>query len=282
MRRFTFPRAAAALLAAIGFAVPAAAHDFWIEPAAYWTAPGAMTAMTLQAGLGPERQRSRIPLRRVIRFTASTPRGVSLDLRDGLTLGAATADGAFRLTAPGGHVLALQTDNRAQSHLPAVRYNAYLEDEGLTPAQAWREQNRQADRDGAEIYSRQAKTLVQVGPPGGDQKQVTRPVGLTLEIVPERSPYALPRATSLPVRVYFEGRPLAGALVKLTDLDHDAAPLATHRTDASGRAQFDIPGPGRWLLNVVWTQRAEPSSEADFETTFSSLSFGLPSSSMLK
>src|SRR5690349_3463779 len=103
MGRFIFPRAAAALLAATVVAAPAAAHEFWIEPAAYWTAPGATTTLTLQVGLGPERQRSRIPLRRVIRFTASAPTAASLDLRDSLTLGAATADGAFRLSAPGAH-----------------------------------------------------------------------------------------------------------------------------------------------------------------------------------
>ena len=278
MRPFTFLREAAALLATIGFAAPAAAHDFWIEPAAYWTSPDATTALTLQAGHGPERQRSRIPLRRVIRFTASTPTGTNLDLRDGLTLGAAAADGGFRLSTPGGHVLVLQTDDHAQSHLPAVRYNAYLKDDGLTPALTWREQNHQADQDGAESYSRQAKALVQVGPPGGAQEEITRPLGLKLEIVPERSPYALPRAACLPIQVYFEGRPLAGALVKLTDLSHDETPIETHTTDGSGRSQFKIPGPGRWLLNVVWTKRAPPSSEADFETTFSSLSFGLPPS----
>ena len=276
MRPITFPRGAAALLAAAWLAGPAAAHDFWIEPAAYWVAPGATTALTLQVGHGPDRQRTRIPLRRVTRFTVQAPAGATVDLRGGLTLGAEPADGAFRLTAPGAHVLALQTDNRAQSHLPAAPYNAYLHDEGLTPALVWRARNRQADREGAEIYSRQAKALVQVGPPGGDLGEVTRPLGLSLEIVPERSPYALPRATALSARVYFEGRPLAGALVKLTDLDHDAAPLDARKTDASGRVRFDMPGPGRWLLNVVWTKRLPPSSEADFETTFSSLSFGLP------
>jgi uncharacterized GH25 family protein len=266
------------LLAAACLATPALAHDFWVEPASYWTTPGAATSLTLQVGHGPERQRSRIPLRRVTRFTAQGAAGRSLDLRGGLTLGAGAADGAIRLAAPGGHVLVLQTDNRAQSHLPAARYDAYLEEEGLTPAQSWRAQHHEADREGAEIYSRQAKALVQVGPPGGDQGEITRPVGLTLEIVPERSPYALPRPASLPVRVYFEGRPLAGALVKLTDLDHDAAPLAARRTDSGGRARFDLPRSGRWLLNVVWTKRLPETSEADFETTFSSLSFGLPAS----
>ncbi len=244
MRRLTFPCAAALLVATL-FAAPAKAHDFWIEPAAYWTAPGVTTALTLQAGHGSERQRSRIPLRRVIRFTVSTPTGTSVDLHDGLTLGAPTADGAFRLTAPGGHVLALQTDNRAQSHLPAARYNAYLEDEGLASALAWRKQNHETDRDGAEIYSRQAKALIQVGPLGGDQRQVTRPLGLVLEIVPERSPYALPRAAPLPVRVYFEGRP-PGRRPRQADqsLARRGARRDTHhRHDRPGAVRYPRPRP---------------------------------------
>jgi uncharacterized GH25 family protein len=97
-----------------------------------------------------------------------------------------------------------------------------------------------------------------------------------LEIVPEVSPYTQPRPASLPVRVMYEGRPLAGALIKLTNLAHDAAPLETHLTDQVGRATFTMPGTGTWLLNVIWTKVLPSSRETDFETVFSSLSFGFP------
>jgi len=77
----------------------------------------------------------------------------------------------------------------------------------------------QMDRDGSERYSRCAKSIVQVGPPGaGSQDHVSKPVGLPLEIVPEANPYGVPRSAALPVRVIYAGRPLAGALVKLTNL----------------------------------------------------------------
>jgi uncharacterized GH25 family protein len=99
---------------------------------------------------------------------------------------------------------------------------------------------------------------------------------LPLEIVPERSPYAEPRSATLPVRVIFEGRPLAGALVKLTELAHDQAPAEIHLTDAAGRATFTMPARGQWLLNVIWTQPQPKTRETDFETVFSSLSFGFP------
>jgi len=76
------------------------------------------------------------------------------------------------------------------------------------------------------------------------------------------------------VRVIYENRPLAGALVKLTDLNNDESPFEVHLTDHDGRANFKMPNSGSWLLNVIWTKALPRSEEADFETVFSSLSFG--------
>jgi hypothetical protein len=69
----------------------------------------------------------------------------------------------------------------------------------------------------------------------------------------------------------------AGALVKLTDLNNDASPFEVHLTDQDGRASFAMPTAGSWLLNVIWTKVLPHSEETDFETVFSSLSFGFPS-----
>ncbi|GAA0703880.1 DUF4198 domain-containing protein [Dokdonella soli] len=253
------------------------AHDFWLQPAAYWQQPGATTALTLQVGHGPFRQRSPIPLGRITRFGAIAPNGSAIDLRGNLHPGRATEDGILRFADPGTYVLALETDARAQSHLPAIRFNDYLEVEGLTPALEQRRRTHRMDADGSENYSRCAKSIVQVGPADPvAQAQVTRPLGLPLEIVPEQSPYLQPRSATLPVRVFYEGQPLQGALVKLTDLEHDETPFETQLTDRDGRARFSMPPSGDWLLNVIWTKPLPKSSETDFETVFSSLSFGLP------
>ena len=200
-----------------------------------------------------------------------------IDLHEKLQLGQPDEDGDFRFTTPGAYMLVLQTDDRAQTHLPSIRFNDYLKVEGLTPALEQRARLNQMDRDGSERYSRCAKSLVQVGLPGaGSQEQVSKPVGLPLEIVPEADPYAVPRSASLPVRVIYAGRPLAGALIKLTDLNNDASPFEVHLTDHAGRANFTMPNAGSWLLNVIWTKVLPRSEEADFETVFSSLSFGFP------
>lgn len=270
------PRLAAALWGlAVLCAPPAAnAHDFWIQPGQFQAPEGATIPMTLQVGHGPERQRSSLPARRVVRFGVAAPDGAFLDQRGSLNLGGAEADGALQLSGGGTHVVVLETDSAARSRLSADRFAAYAREEGLEPALQARRAAGSEQLDASERYGRRAKALVQVGAePGGEH--VTRPLGLSLEIVPEVNPYAAKGAAALPVRVFYEGKPLAGALVKLTDLSHDDRPLETHRTDAAGRARFAMPGAGAWLLNVVWTKPLA-DQEVDFETVFSSLSFGFP------
>lgn len=253
----------------------APAHDFWLQPEAFRMERGARSPMTLQVGHGPARQRSPIPLQRIERFDAIAPDGRAIGLHGRLHPGRADSDADLRFDAPGTYVLVFETDDHAHSRLPALRFNDYLESEGLTPAIEQRRRTQHIDVDGSEIYSRVAKAIVQVGEgavsPAGP---ATAPLGLTLEIVPERNPYAEPRPARLPVRVIYHGQPLAGARVKLTRLEDDAQPVEVQQTDASGRATFALPSGGSWLLNVVWTRPSPAGSDADFETTFSSLSFG--------
>lgn len=257
-------------------ALPAVAHDFWLQPSPYWFAPHASVPLTLQVGHGPYRQRSPISARRIMRFEAIDPQGIATDLRNRLRVGAADADADVQLATPGTHVLLLETDSAAMTSLPAIRFNDYLRAEGLTPAIIERERTGRMDRDGAERYGRHAKALVQVGAPGTDAAAVTRPLGLALEIVPERNPYTLPHADQLPIHVLYLGKPLSGALVKLTRLEHDESPVETHRTDTAGRAVFTVPAHGSWLLNVIWTRPLPASDDVDFETAFASLAFGYP------
>jgi uncharacterized GH25 family protein len=218
----------------------AAAHDFWIQPDSYRCEPGISVPVTLQVGHGPSRQRSQLPLRRIARFAAVTPDGTAVDLRGGLNLGASTEDGEVRFQIPGTHVIVLETDNHART------------------------------LDGLESYSRHSKALIQVG--SAQSVQATQPLGMVLEIVPDVNPYSAVGA--LPIHVLFAGAPLAGARVELTNLEHDAEPFETHLTGSDGRASFAIPQSGKWLLNVIWQKRQASGQDTEFETYFSSLSFG--------
>lgn len=279
-RSSRFPRHAS-WLPWLGFicASSVAAHDFWFQPGEFRLEPHATTPFTLQVGHGSFRQRSPISPNRIVRFDALAPDGSVIDLRGGLHSNDRPDDHELSFPVAGIYVLVLETDDRAQSHLPAIRFNDYLQAEGLTRALDHRKQTLRMDASGSEKYSRRAKSIIQVGSSAAGQANVTKPLGLLLEIVPEQNPYAEPRSPWLPVQVIYESRPLAGALVKLTDLERDDVPLETHLTDNAGRAVFAMPQDGNWLLNVIWTKPLPDSSEVDFETTFSSLSFGFPPAS---
>lgn len=247
---------------------PATAHDFWLQPERYLLTAGVATPLTLQVGHGSDRRRSPIRKDRVLGFVAAS-QDARLDLMGSLHPRDPDEDGQLRLGETGLHVLMLWTDHRAESRLSAARFNDYLDAEGITPALEARRREGLMGRDGAERYGRVAKTLVRVGEGGG--RMPLTPLGAPLEIVPEADPWSDP--TRLPVRVYWQGRPLAGALIKLTDLARDDEPVSEIRTDAAGRARFFLPRQSRWMLGVVWTRPLPPTAEVDFETTFSSLSF---------
>jgi uncharacterized GH25 family protein len=255
------------LLVALCLSRDGAAHAFWVQPGDFWLNPRAALSWTLQVGDAFSRQPSPILAHRITRFEAIGPAGNAQDLRGGAT----------RLAEPGAYLVVLETDNRAYSHQSAMRFNAYLEAEGLTPALEHRTRTHRMHADGFERYSRVAKSIVLVGPRNRHvPDRVLRPFDLRLEIVPAVSPYTIPRPAQFPVCVLYAGDPLPGALVKFMSLDEDLAVAEERRTNAAGVATFAMPNGGSWLVSVVWTQPLTNATDADYETTFSSLTFGVP------
>lgn len=264
-------RSALLMVSVFGLGSPALAHDFWIQPDRYAVATGTSVPFTLLVGHGIARQRWGVPTDRVRRFAVITAVG-STDQRAILHTETGDDDGRLLLNTAGTHVVVLES-GPALSVLPALRFNDYLKVEGLTPAITRRARAGQTGAEGREYYSRRAKTLIQAGKTTASQPHVTRPTGLKLEIVPQKNPYALKPGEALPLLILYEGQPLPGATVKLNNLDSDAEPVAQRLTDARGQVAFAVPLRGQWQLNVIWTAPIN-NPNAEFETVFSSLSFG--------
>ena len=260
-----------AALSLLLVAAPVVAHDFWIQPMRFQVEPAAPLGFTFQIGHGKFRDRWNNNDRIII--LNDIARGGTRNLKPQLRSGG-SADLVTSFATPGLHVVAMQT-NYAASELPAIRFNDYVKNEGLALILAERRRTGDANTAGRERYSRRAKAMVMVGrPTPTDLAIATRPIGLKLEIVPERNPYALGGSRMLPVRVMYQGRRLPGATVKLTNLEADERPVATAITDRAGRARFRVPATGSWLINVLWGEPIKGDSKADFDTTFSSLTFG--------
>lgn len=261
-----------AALSALFLAVPALAHDFWLQPSRYLVAPGQPVAASLWVGHGANRGLYDADIRRVVSLKSHGPDGV-VERRGQIRQG---GEGSFSFAQPGTHVVAVET-NHAISNLPDIRFNDYLEEEGLTPAREWRAANGQSSAAGREIYSRRAKALVRVGTPeqaAAADAAVTRAIGQTLEIVPTINPYTAPAGRAIPFRILYNGRPQPGVLVKLTNLANDEKPAATMRSNRGGFVAFTLPRRGTWQVNAVWTRPIEGDPRAEFDTTFSSLTFG--------
>ncbi|MEO7786637.1 MAG: DUF4198 domain-containing protein [Sphingomicrobium sp.] len=258
----------------LSFSGAAVAHDFWLQPQSWQVAPGKPLPFVVEVGHGSFRQQWGADGGHLLALN-DLARGGAVDVRPLFKAGGEVPHLTRTFRREGLHIISLVSTN-AVSNLPAIRFNDYLKAEGLTPAIDARTRSGTTNANGRELYSRRAKALVQVGRPSAqDDALATRPIGLTLEIVPLRNPYSLAADHILPVQILFEGRPLAGALVKLTSLEFDAKPLEMIRSDGNGQAKFKIPAVGSWLVNVIWTKPVTTSA-ADYLTTFSSLTFGYP------
>lgn len=123
-----------------------------------------------------------------------------------------------------------------------------------------------------ESYTKHAMTFVRVTPArrGGRwmaDKLWMRPLGLALELVPERDPTALRGGDTLIVRVLRHGLPLPGFSVGAIREGRTKATF--FHTDAAGRAAVIVDAGGRWLLNGTSLRKATNGTtvwESDFVT----------------
>ena len=252
----------------------AGAHQYWLAPSRYRVAPHTAVEVSAAAGTGFRGEKKPWSPARCVRFVGRATR--TLDFAHAATVG----DLVWARFAPsddGGAMLAYES-NFTQIELPAAEFDAYLEEEGLRePLEARR--RAAAATPGRERYRRCAKTWLA----GRDAKRALEPFGLPLEIVPLRVPGDDP---ALRVRVLWNRRPLAGARVKAwrCDLATDGAardPGARDSvgtawqgvTDARGEAAVPLAAAGEWLVSVEHMVPSDDRAEADWESTWASLTF---------
>jgi uncharacterized GH25 family protein len=233
----------------------ALAHDFWIEPATFAPQPGEIVAVRLRVGqdlMGDPVPRDPSLVDRFVVHDAAGDRPV---------IGRAGADpaGLLRVDANGLSIVGYQS-HASRVEMPAEKFNLYLKEEGLD----------RIPRQSAtvhEMFSRCAKSLVLTGPAAPAQSD--RALGFTLELIAEKNPYASP---SLPVRLLYQGRPMAGALVVAFNRRNPAERQAV-RTDQQGRATFRVVQPGLWLVKAVHMIPAPKGAGAEWASYWASLTF---------
>jgi uncharacterized GH25 family protein len=147
-----------------------------------------------------------------------------------------------------------------------------LKEEGLDAIAALRARRNETGARAREVFSRCAKSLLLSGT--AKEKQGDRPLGFTLELVAERNPYTTRAGQELPVRLTYENRPLAGALVVAMNRQNPSEKL-TARTDKDGRVRFRLRPGGMWLVKAVHMVPAPADSNAEWASFWASLTFEL-------
>lgn len=244
------------------------AHDFWIEPSTFRPAVGASVDIALRVGEGFRGDPVPRAPERIVQFTlVSQSRKTPVE-----GVPARDPAGVARISEPGLQIVGYRS-NTSKVELDAEKFEQYLKEEGLESIVAERARRGESKKPSREIYSRCAKALLAAG--GAGRSGHDRPLGFTLELVPEKNPYALRAGGSLPFRLEYRGRPLAGALVVALNRDAPDKRLSA-RTDARGGVSFVLATPGAWLVKTVHMVPAPPDSGADWESLWASLTFEVP------
>ena len=263
-------RALATLIAfaLCGSAWPVAAHDTWLQPRRTSVLPGTIAQLDLTSGdkfatfdtaIKPDRvENARVRLNgKTSDIRPGSPEKKSLELRAPLSEAGVAA--VWLSLTPKSIEL---NRKQVQHYLDEIDAPALL-------TQAWYAGKGKAAKPWREIYSKHTKTFVRVGRPKADRSW-SEPVGMPLEIVPEKDPTALRAGDDFPVRVLRNGAPLAD--FSLGILREGKTNRAFKKTDAAGRAVFKVVRAGKWLLRGT-DLRSSSKPATDWESDFTTLSF---------
>lgn len=264
------------LLALLLTASAASASEFWLRPTRFAVAPGSRVHLGRWVGKGFRGTRwsgLSARLEQLLHFQpgVAAPADLTATARQADTLHTSVV-----LPQPGLHLLAFQT-NDASLTLPAAEFEAYLKEEGLNDISWQRQKRKQQDKPGREAYRRCAKTLVLAGPaPAASDTTFRRRAGHQLEIIPEQNPALLKAGASLTVLVISEGRPLPSQAVRawLRPTGGQPPQEFTLRTNQNGRALLRLQHPAEVLLTTVRMTGLAKHPQADWQSTWASLTFG--------
>ena len=176
-------------------------------------------------------------------------------------------------TSAGSHIVALSTRSR-RVRLKAVEFNDYLDDNGLGSILAIREELGESNEAAVERYAKWAKALIDVGVLEADEEEPawSKPVGHTIEIVPDENPNEVAAGGSFGVRVLYEGELLAGATVAGGKAGGAAGEILT-TTDEDGHASVTVLSSGRWYLRTIHMIQRADDPEVRWESFWCTLTF---------
>ena len=266
------------------------AHEFWFEPVTAPLAAGDTARLDLRVGEffdGEQMGFSAPQTAGLQQYSASGKKDLRTLLPPPSRGAVATLN--LPLPLPGSYLFTFDSQPN-QISLPAGRFHAYLHDEGLDFIKSQREAAGTAEKPGRERYRRHVKTLLRVSDSASagaataaaaDKTYATR-TGQRLEIVPSNDPLLMKPGDALGLQVLFDDKPLAGALLKAWNRQGGQTLIIRAKTSVDGKATFNLPYAGGWMISVVHMVPAKGVKDIDWDSLWGNLSFKLATAEPLR
>lgn len=267
---WTFLRCALLVLCAVQ-ARPTAAHEYWLHAAPYSPAVGATSNLTLQFGEYFIGEPTPFVLQRFTRFEHYSSAG-KVDLEPRVPRGVELPRLPVLVGQAGTQLIAFDAVANYLT-LPADKFYDYLHDEGLDSINRIRAAIGHAGRPGRERYFRNVKTLLRGGGLSDDTYAIA--TGQRLELTPGNDPLSMKPGDSLVLTLQFDGKPLAGALLKAFHRHDGQLTMIRAYSDHAGKISLALPWAGEWMLSTVHMIPAAGSADADWDSYWGNLSFEL-------
>lgn len=263
------PISLALVLAGFGLAF---AHDLFLHPRQFFLSPGETARVDVLNGTFVSSEAplalDRLADLRVVGPTGTTrPDSAAWRVRGDSTLLTWVAGSS------GTYVIGASVMPREIS-LTAEQFNAYLKEDGIPDVLEARRVTGELSRPARERYSKNVKTLLQVG----DLRSASfaTVVGHSAELVPVENPYALRPGETLRVRAIVDGVPVAGQLVLAGGVTAAGVRVAetSIRTGADGVAAMPLPTAGHWYVKFIRMVKVTGDS-IDYKSKWATLTFGV-------
>lgn len=254
------------------------AHEYWLEPEAYVLKAGEPVRADIKNGVDFKG----------ITFPYIRHEIVSLEIVNRAGRAPLSGrDGDFpAINAPtkaeGLQVVSFHNQPSRITFREWEKFVNYVNEEGA----AWvaqRHRDRGLDTETVkEVYSRCAKTLVQVGPADASDRDFN--TGMPAELVAKQNPYALKAGESLDLVLFWQSEPRPNNQLRVFEKTRDPAGGESKlrqfdlTTDAKGMASFvPVPGAEYLLSSVILFERGTKTSidqgEPAWESYWASLTF---------
>nr|WP_306267577.1 DUF4198 domain-containing protein [Pararhizobium sp. IMCC3301] len=243
-------------LAALALAITdTKAHEFWIEPNVSQIETGDKFSATLN--VGQDLAGSTYPYLppRFDRFTMTiggNTKPVEGRIGDNPAL-------QMEAAQEGLHIIAYQSRGDVLTYVDPAKFQQFLDYEGLDWVLEAHQKRGLPTAYFKEIYTRFAKSLVQVGPYQEDDAGQNQAVGLPIELVALQSPYA-PQTSRVDVLLLREGKPLENIQVATFQRMNDSTVARRlTRSNAEGVANITLDGGGFYLISAVQMEETDPA-----------------------